>query len=66
MPLLLRVTFVSLAVVGVTAAPVKVPLPKREHPLVRPVCGALASCTAEACTMPIDVAKVRMSCMPHD
>ena len=36
MPLLLRVTFVSLAVVGVTAAPVKVPLPKREHPLVRP------------------------------
>ena len=32
---------------------------KQEHPLVRPICGALASCTAEACTMPIDVTKVR-------
>lgn len=32
---------------------------KPEHPLVRPLCGALASCTAEALTMPIDVTKVR-------
>jgi hypothetical protein len=33
---------------------------KEEHPLIRPVCGALAACTAEAMTMPIDMTKVRM------
>jgi hypothetical protein len=39
----------------------KAPSPgKSEHPLVLPVCGALASCTAEMFTLPIDVAKVRM------
>ena len=49
-----------------SAAPVKAPKLKRqqEHPLVRPVCGALASCTAEACTMPIDVTKV-CTCAHH-
>lgn len=33
---------------------------KAEHPLIRPLCGGLAACTAESLTMPIDVAKVRM------
>lgn len=33
---------------------------QEEHPLIRPVCGALAACTAEALTMPIDMTKVRM------
>ena len=31
---------------------------KKEHPLIRPVCGAMAACTAEAMTMPIDMTKV--------
>ena len=41
-----------------SGAPVKPPIKRQEHPLVRPVCGALAACTAEAMTMPIDIAKV--------
>lgn len=36
------------------------PARQGEHPLVRPVCGSLASCTAEVATLPIDVTKVRM------
>jgi len=50
---------VALASGAPTKAPQR-PQRRTEHPLVRPVCGALASCTAEACTMPIDIAKVRM------
>ena len=38
----------------------------KEHPAVRPVCGSLAACTAEALTMPIDIAKVRMQLAPSD
>ena len=33
---------------------------KDEHPLIRPVSGGLASCTAEICTLPIDRTKVMM------
>lgn len=50
-----------MALAAHTATGAGVSRPKKgEHPLIRPVCGALASCTAEACTMPIDVTKVRM------
>jgi len=49
-----------LASVSASAPPAGGPASRREHPLLRPVCGALASCTAEAATLPIDVTKVRM------
>lgn len=49
-----------MALAAHTATGAGVSRPKKgEHPLIRPVCGALASCTAEACTMPIDVTKAR-------
>ena len=57
----MRGVALAVLVAASAAAPVKSPPLKRrtEHPLVRPLCGALASCTAEACTLPIDIAKVR-------
>ena len=61
-----RPLLLLLSAALVAGAPVKAPALKRkvEHPLVRPVAGALASCTAEAFTMPIDVAKVRLTRLP--
>ena len=55
-----RATVVLFCLVATLAsgASVKKPSKKPEHPLIRPVCGALASCTAEAATLPIDIAKV--------
>lgn len=32
----------------------------REHPLIRPISGSLASCAAECATLPIDLLKVRL------
>jgi hypothetical protein len=58
MPALVGLVFLVLAPFA-SSAPLKAPQQRREHPLVRPVCGALASCTAEACTMPIDITKAR-------
>jgi len=58
---LVRAALLLIAVASVEAAAVKKPSKPslQEHPLIRPLCGGLAACTAEALTLPIDVVKVR-------
>lgn len=58
--MLLRLAILFAALSASDAAKTNAPTlgQKKEHPIVRPVCGALAACTAEALTMPIDITKV--------
>ena len=63
--MLLRLAILFAALSASDAAKTNAPTlgQKKEHPIVRPVCGALAACTAEALTMPIDITKVCASAL---